>query len=231
MKNCSCCKLSKKLDDFPNNKLTKDQKGSICRFCLNEKERIKRRKLGIPEKKIGLDKEKAKKTKKLWREKRKNKTFPYITLKLCTNCKTQLSIDNFTKDEKTKDGYRNYCKICRTITASKAASHYRIKHWAKMLIINAKRHSNQVEIDEIFILDLFEKQNKKCFWFDVPLIPSEINKYPFQPSLDRLNRDIGYTEENVVLSCYAANIGRNTSTQEIFKEFCNVLLKKDADIK
>jgi hypothetical protein len=38
MKNCSCCKLSKKLDDFPNNKLTKDQKGSICRFCLNEKE-------------------------------------------------------------------------------------------------------------------------------------------------------------------------------------------------
>ena len=192
MKNCSCCKLSKKLDDFPNNKLTKDQKGSICRFCLNEKERIKRRKLGIPEKRIGLDKEKAK---------------------------------------KTKDGYRNYCKICRTITASKAASHYRIKHWAKMLIINAKRHSNQVEIDEIFILDLFEKQNKKCFWFDVPLIPSEINKYPFQPSLDRLNRDIGYTEENVVLSCYAANIGRNTSTQEIFKEFCNVLLKKDSDIK
>ena len=99
--------MSKKLDDFPNNKLTKDQKGSICRFCLNEKERIKRRKLEIPEKRIGLDKEKAKKTKKLWREKRKIKTFPNILLKLCTNCKTQLSIDNFTKDEKTKDGYRN----------------------------------------------------------------------------------------------------------------------------
>ena len=95
-----------------------------------------------------------------------------------------------------------------------------------MLILNARRHSTQVEIDEKFILELFEKQNKKCYWFDVPLMPSEVEKYPFQPSLDRLNRELGYTKDNVVLTCYTANIGRNSTSKEIFEEFCDVLLKK-----
>jgi hypothetical protein len=232
MKSCSCCKSTKNLDDFPNNKLTKDGKGSICRSCINEKDRVKRRTSGIPEKRTGLDKEKAKQTKKTWRDQRKNKTFPAIFFKTCTRCKKNLSIENYTKDEKTKDGYRNYCKICRSITAGKVALEYRVKNWAKMLVINAKKHSKDlVEIDENFVLKLFEQQKGKCYWFEVPLVPSEIEKYPFQPSIDRINRELGYVKENVVLACYSANIGRNTSTYEIFKEFCDVLLKKESITK
>jgi hypothetical protein len=76
-----------------------------------------------------------------------------------------------------------------------------------------------VEIDENFILELFEKQNGKCYWFKVDLKPSNIAKYPWQPSLDRLDRDKGYTKDNVVLACYSANIGRNTASAEIFNMF------------
>ena len=103
---------------------------------------------------------------------------------------------------------------------------YRVNNWAKVLLINAKRHSDCVEIDEQFILELFAKQNHRCYWFNVPLIPSEIEKYPFKPSLDRLNRNLGYIKDNVVLTCYTANIGRNSTSKEIFEEFCDVLLKK-----
>lgn len=93
--------------------------------------------------------------------------------------------------------------------------------------MQAKRHSNQVEIDEFFVLELFEKQNKKCYWFNVDLIPSNIEKFPNQPSLDRLDRNIGYTKENVVLACYTANIGRNITSQEVFQVFCDELLKRN----
>jgi hypothetical protein len=227
MKTCSCCKSTKIIDCFPNNKNTKDKKGYICRTCLNEKERVKRRKLGIPEKKIGVDAEKRKETRKKWREERKNKSFPLLYFKNCNRCKLDLEITNFTKDEKTKDGFRNYCKQCRKETSGVTAKKYKVKNWAKILILNAKRHSLQVEVDENFILSLFEKQNGKCFWYKVNLIPSEIEKFPNQPSLDRLDRNIGYTKENVVLACYTANIGRNITSQEVFQVFCDELLKRN----
>lgn len=227
MKICSCCKLSKISDCFPNNKNTKDKKGSICRACLNEKERLKRRKLGIPEKKIGANNEKRKETRKKWRENRKNKVFPLLNYKICNRCKIKLEINNFTKDEKTKDGFRNYCKQCRKETSGVTAKKYRVKNWAKILILNARRHSLQVEVDEDFILKLFEKQNGKCFWYKVNLFPSEIEKFPNQPSLDRLDRNKGYLKDNVVLASYAANIGRNITSQDVFQVFCDELLKRN----
>jgi hypothetical protein len=226
MKICTICKLAKDFKCFYKHKSTKDGYGSLCKVCINEKKQLQRRSNGILPKRIGLDKERSRSTKKKWRENRKLKNFENISSKTCTRCLFELPIENFTKDEKTKDGYRNYCRKCRSETAGQTSKSYRLKNWAKMLILNARRHSTQVEIDEKFILELFEKQNKKCYWFDVPLMPSEVEKYPFQPSLDRLNRKLGYTKENVVLTCYTANIGRNISSTELFQEFCDILLKR-----
>jgi hypothetical protein len=85
---------------------------------------------------------------------------------------------------------------------------------------DAERHSDKpILIDENFVLELFEKQNGLCYWFKVKLQPSSEPKYPWQPSLDRLDRTKGYEPENVVLACYSANIGRNTASAEIFNMF------------
>lgn len=70
---------------------------------------------------------------------------------------------------------------------------------------------------------MFESQQGRCYWFNVPLLPTHEHKHPQKPSVDRLDATKGYTPDNVVLCCYTANIGRNTSTADTFRKFVEVL--------
>jgi hypothetical protein len=102
-----------------------------------------------------------------------------------------------------------------------------INDWHKILYATAKsnsiRKNRDFDITEEFILDLFKKQNGLCYWYGVPLISSLETRFPQKPSLDRLDCSLGYTKENVVLSCMAANIGRSNCEAVIFKAFCSLL--------
>lgn len=102
----------------------------------------------------------------------------------------------------------------------------KIRLWANYLLINTKHrtHENTITVEDI--IDIYDKQNGLCFWFNVPLHPTLIKKHPQNPSLDRLDRTKGYTKDNVVLCCYAANIGRNETTVEIWTDFIDVLFNK-----
>ena len=153
--------------------------------------------------------------------KNKASTFIYtITEKICSHCQINKPIDQFRKKIAYKDGFSSKCKICERIISKESYQNYRNKNWAKALISHAKHHSKtEILIDENFVLELFEKQNGLCYWFKVKLQPSSEPKYPWQPSLDRLDRTKGYEPGNVVLTCYSANIGRNTASAEIFNMF------------
>jgi hypothetical protein len=78
----------------------------------------------------------------------------------------------------------------------------------------------------IDINEMFEGQNGLCYWFNIPLIPSTQTKHPQQPSLDRLDGTKGYIKDNVVLCCYSANIGRNETDIETWKNFISLIFKK-----
>ncbi len=154
------------------------------------------------------------------REKAKTIIKPVLEFKLCSNCQEEKEIIHYKSRSANKDGYSNQCKKCEYIVTTNSRNAYEIKHWAKRLFLHAKKHSKyDFDIDEQFILELYEKQQGKCFWFKVGLRPSNVAKYPWQPSLDRLDRDKGYTKDNVVLACYTANIGRNTSDEATFSLF------------
>lgn len=73
----------------------------------------------------------------------------------------------------------------------------------------AKKKFLEFDIDKKYISDLYEKQNKKCFWFDLDLLNHLDNMNPLQPSIDRIDSTKGYVKDNVILTCYAANLGRN----------------------
>ena len=106
---------------------------------------------------------------------------------------------------------------------SKKQKERRVRLWQNTLIHDSKHRKieNTLTVDDIN--NLYEKQNGLCFWFKVPLIPSNQKKHPQQPSLDRIDRNKGYTKDNVVLCCYSANIGRNENDEDTWKKFLSIL--------
>lgn len=175
--------------------------------------------------------------------------------KLCKKCNEfkPASEENFLKNKK---GYfYSYCRICKNKylkeryvpSTKKKLSEEELKlnksiryaqdktnKWQKLLVNssrhNAKRYGKEFNIDENYILELYENQNHKCYWYGIELIPSSINRSPYKPSIDRLDCNLGYVRGNVVLSCMAANIGRNNCSAEIFAEFCENLRKKNEQV-
>ena len=103
----------------------------------------------------------------------------------------------------------------------------RVRLWQNTLIHDSKYRGIENTLTVEDINEMFLNQQGLCYWFKVPLIPSNHVKHPQQPSLDRLDRTKGYTKDNVVLTCYSANIGRNDNDEETWKNFLSVLSKSN----
>jgi len=159
------------------------------------------------------------------------------THKTCKICGETKTIDDFYKSQRglkckncTLQITREYKKEKRKNLEFRKSEgikqkERRVRLWQNTLIHDSKFRGveNTLSVDDIN--KMFENQNGLCFWFKIPLIPSNYSKHPQQPSLDRLNRNKGYTKDNVVLTCYSANIGRNENDLETWKNFLNLLFK------
>ena len=134
----------------------------------------------------------------------------------CRNC--TLEITREYKRNKRKDS--KYKEI-----ESKKQKERRVRLWMNTLVHDSKRKGLKHNITVKDIEEIYKKQNGLCYWFKIPLIPSDKNKHPQQPSLDRLDVNKGYTKDNIVLSCYSANIGRNENDLETWTEFLKLIIK------
>jgi hypothetical protein len=157
------------------------------------------------------------------------------TQKKCSKCKTIKSIDDFYT---TQRGHR--CKEClleitrnykrkkrlnpeHRKTEGQKQKERRVRLWQNTLLHDSKHRKIEHTLTINDINEMLEKQNGLCYWFKIPLIPSNKHKHPQQPSLDRLDRHKGYTKNNVVLCCYSANIGRNENDLETWEEFLQLI--------
>jgi hypothetical protein len=90
----------------------------------------------------------------------------------------------------------------------------------------------RIEIDEIFLEQLFGKQNGRCYWFTEIELDPMLLYVPYHPmaiSVDRLVSKVTeneghYTEDNVVLTTRFCNFGRGcydgnfrTEVVDVFK--------------
>ena len=72
-------------------------------------------------------------------------------------------------------------------------------------------------IDENDLKEIWENQNGRCYWFNIPLDlnllyknhPGWYPKHPLAPSVDKINDKLDYTKDNIVICCRFANFGRN----------------------
>ena len=157
--------------------------------------------------------------------------------KQCKICGENKHIDEFYKSQR---GFT--CKVCTLKitrdykkqkrknpefrkTEGLKQKERRVRLWQNTLIHDSKHRKTDNTLTINDINELYEKQNGLCFWFKIPLIPSKKPKHPQQPSIDRLDRNKGYTKDNVVLCCYSANIGRNENDEQTWIEFLKLFIK------
>lgn len=159
--------------------------------------------------------------------------------KYCKECNELKPLSEFYTSQKSllckyhhklrgRNNKKKYRQNPKNVEKEKLKSQERkLRLWVNNLLNSTKRRNceNTLSVDEI--LEIYKNQNGLCYWFKVPLIPVLTNKHPQQPSIDRLDRFKGYTKDNVVLSCYAANIGRNETDVELWKNFISILFQKE----
>jgi hypothetical protein len=157
------------------------------------------------------------------------------THKTCNICGETKLLNEFYESQRGKK-----CKLCTLILTRKykrekrknldfrkiegeKQKERRVRLWQNTLIHDSKHRNieNTLTVDDIN--EMFENQKGLCYWFKIPLIPSNKSKHPQQPSIDRLDRNKGYTKDNVVLCCYSANIGRNENDLETWTKFVKLL--------
>ena len=160
------------------------------------------------------------------------------THKTCNICGETKLLDDFYKSQRGKK-----CKLCilnltieykrekrknlefRKIEGKKQKER-RVRLWQNTLINDSKHRNIENTLTVTDINEMFENQKGLCYWFKIPLVPSNKTKHPQQPSIDRLDRSKGYTKDNVVLCCYSANIGRNETDKETWEEFVKLLFEQ-----
>jgi len=111
---------------------------------------------------------------------------------------------------------------------------YESKSWINSRIIGkraqCKRLQLTFDLTEEFLTELWNKQEGKCYWLNIPITLEREKNNPLKATLDRLDPNRGYTKENVVWSSYFANIGRGNCSSEKFSRIVemvsNSLMKK-----
>lgn len=110
-----------------------------------------------------------------------------------------------------------------------ATKRRRERDWAAYLIdkcrtvrLTHKRNGRILDYDltKEFLIRLFLKQGGRCYWTGCQLYTEgKIHRHPRLISIDRIDSSRGYTQDNCVLSSFAANTAKNDHSQEMFVEF------------
>lgn len=156
---------------------------------------------------------------------RKNGVKPRATVgptKVCPNCKQEKDRWNDFYCYPTQGGALKavgYCKVC-------SSEIQKAKDWTKRLVEQTKarhlkRWDSEFDLTPDFLRGLFERQGGRCAWLRVELRTTLGGSFhhPNQVSLDRIDVQAGYTQDNVMLVCQAANLARCDAPVEVFEDF------------
>lgn len=132
---------------------------------------------------------------------------------ICLTCR------KYFDNKEIRDTNCNTCKICRSkynngniqLTINTLVSH---THGRK----TKGRKEKTSELTSAFIMDLYEKQNKRCYYSNIPL---EFVKFgDWKITIERIDINKNYTTDNVVLTCIEFQSGFRPWNKNKWHEFC-----------
>ena len=138
---------------------------------------------------------------------------------LNTNCFICLNCHKCYDKKEMKDNNCNTCKICRskynndnvrlTINSLVSYTHCR------------KTKGRKVKLSELnndFIMDLYEKQNKRCYYSNIPLGFTKFGDWKI--TIERLDINKNYEFDNVRLTCIEFQSGFRPWDKQKWHNFC-----------
>ena len=166
-------------------------------------------------------------------------------MKKCSRCKTEKELSEFPKTKTNKDGLSYLCTPCNREVSKQyrqqnADRYYKNQQQKRQeeptfiaqLLYNTKTRAEKKKLEHTltfnFLKDLLEKSAYKCALTGQMMnLRSDGRKKAnaFKCSLDRIDSEKGYTEDNVRFVCWAVNQMKADRTDEEFKFWINTLYK------
>lgn len=165
-------------------------------------------------------------------------------MKICSKCNSSLEICDFYTTGKKADGSPKYQSWCKSCISSKMKSYHK-KTWGdEKLQFTAfkrtksvrayitylrqkaiKRKSSCLSIDELE--QIWNSQKGKCALtgWDMTMILGNGN-IDTNASIDRIDSDLEYIENNVQFVCRAVNVFKSNATEEFLYKMCEAIINK-----
>jgi hypothetical protein len=100
------------------------------------------------------------------------------------------------------------------------------------LFNQSRRNANALKckfsLTKQMLHELFVKQNNCCSLTKIPFnlcFFDVCSSNPFRPSVDRINSNKGYTQDNIRIVCVSVNYALNEFGEQIFKQICESYFK------
>lgn len=159
------------------------------------------------------------------------------TTKRCCSCHKWKNFNKFNNAKHSYDGFDAECRNCRkknpTLIKWRKKDNAKIRksfdtgdlklYFRKRecwLRGNSKFKNIKYDLDCEYLLEIWNKQDGKCYYTNLP-IKNSIKQKGFQawdsPSVDRLDPDKGYTKGNIVWCIFAVNAFKQRLNETEFK--------------
>ena len=146
------------------------------------------------------------------------------------NCVLSCLFCNLTKNASLVEHFIDYINALKTGILDKYKDEKKDTQWASDLTATMKTLTTKEKISNQFssgiIKEMFKNQNGKDYFTGLSLISSTRSRFPFKPSIDRLDNSKPHTLDNCVLVCLAGNYGRHVASVDEYKHHLDVIRNK-----
>lgn len=216
MKICGQCKVGKPLDEYHRNAASKDGRTSDCKECAKARARAW----------SAANRDRANKKSREWQQANRPRRKQYMKDYYAAH-RDELIAANIKWN-------RDHPDVVRAVNAEyrkrvRENRDVKLKQVIQTARANARRRGFKCDMT-VELLDTFIKiQNERCALTGIPFDYScddEMRVRPFAPSLDRRDNALGYTFDNVQVTCAMVNRAKNECPQEMFDLMCRARVEQ-----
>jgi len=134
---------------------------------------------------------------------------------------------NYAKNTSNIGYFEKFIKAIKTNNYESQDNLTIDKYWVRKLYNLIKQRDCNTDITKKWIENQIIKQNYVCYHSGLKLVITEIPRYPFKPSIERLDNNISYKKDNCVLVCLGINYGRSKNSIEELQNHLNKIKIKN----